>query len=258
MSRSRRIDWAAAQKRGWFAVMGAMCLVAPLALLVLIGLSPGAMAAAATLSASSTAASPTAAATTPASTPSCFPLTESSGTCYNAGEFCPNADLNMSGVAANGTPIACEPEANGTQPHWRDCTPAASTATPASTATGTLVCPAARAGAATTPSTSASATTGTTASATPEVSHGCSGWPAGDRWRHRAGDQRGAGCRWVRRHSRGGRARLPFPSAPDYRLTMTSIGPAMAGGQPVTGRARDRRARRDGRLPGPSRSPAAR
>ncbi len=170
MSRSRRIDWAAAQKRGWFAVMGAMCLVGPLALLVLIGLSPGAMAAAATLSASSTAASPAAGATTPASTPSCFPLTESSGTCYNAGEFCPHADLNLSGVAANGTPIACEPEANGTQPHWRDCTPAASAATPASTATGTLVCPAARAGTATTPSTSASATTGTTASATPEVS----------------------------------------------------------------------------------------
>jgi hypothetical protein len=171
VSRSRRIDWAAAQKLGGFAtVLGTMCLVAALALLVLIGLSPGAVAAAA-FPASSTAASPTAATTTPASTPSCFPLTETSGTCYNAGEFCPKADLNMSGVAANGTPIACEPEANGTQPHWRDCTPA-------STATGTLVCPAARAGTtsatgtATTPSTSTRATTGTTTSATPDVTTG--------------------------------------------------------------------------------------
>ena len=157
MSRSRRIAWPAMQKLGGFAlVMGAMWLVASLALLVLIGLSPGAVAVAAIPSANSTAA---------ASTPSCFPLTESGGTCYNAGEFCPNADLNMSGVAANGTPIACEPEANGTPPHWRACTPT-------STATGTLVCPAARAVTATpsgttSPSTSTSASTGTTTSATP-------------------------------------------------------------------------------------------
>ena len=175
MPRSRRVDWAAVQKLGGFTVAaGAAWLMASLALLVLIGLSSGA--AAATRSASSTAASPTAATTTPASTSSCFPLTESSGTCYNAGEFCPSADLNMSGVALNGTPIACEPEANGTPPHWRDCTPATSTATPASTATGTLVCPAARAGTATTPSTSTSATTGTTTSATPGVTTGA---PAG-------------------------------------------------------------------------------
>lgn len=179
MSRSRRIDWAAVQKLGGFTVaMGAVWLVASFALLVLIGLSPGAVAAAATPSATSTATSTATASTTPAPTASCSPLTESSGTCYNAGEFCPNADLNMSGVAANGTPIACEPEANGTQPHWRDCTPATSTATPASTATGTLVCPAARAvtasptDTATAPDTSASATTGTTLSPTPDTTTG--------------------------------------------------------------------------------------
>lgn len=177
MSRSGRIDWAAVQKFGGFIVVtGAVWLVASLALLVLIGLSSGAAATAATLSASSTAASTTAATTTPASTSSCFPLTESSGTCYNPGEFCPSADLNMSGVALNGTPIACEPEANGTTPHWRDCTPATPTATPASTATGTLACPAARAGTATSPGTAISATPGTAASATPYATTGA---PAG-------------------------------------------------------------------------------
>ncbi len=181
MPQSRRIDWAAAQKLVRFAVaMGAMWLVASFALLVLIGLSPGAVATAATPSASSTVtstASTTTATPTPAaSTSSCSPRTESSGACYNAGEFCPNADLNMSGVSANGTPIACEPEANGTQPHWRDCTTATSTVTPASTATGTLICPAAVAGTATVPSTSTSATTGTTTSDTPGATPGA---PAG-------------------------------------------------------------------------------
>jgi hypothetical protein len=179
MARSRRIDWAAVQKLGRFAIVaGAAWLVASLALLVLLALSSGAVAAAATFSASSTAASP-ASTTTPtqaASTPSCFPLTESSGTCYNAGEFCPSADLNMSGVALNGTPIACEPEANGTQPHWEDCTPVTSAATPASTASGTLDCPEARAGTATSPSTSASAATGTTTSPVPDTTTGA---PAG-------------------------------------------------------------------------------
>jgi hypothetical protein len=178
MSGSRRIDWAAVQKlRGFAIVTGAAWLVASLALLVLIGLSSGAVATAATFSASSTAAS-TASTSTPtqaASTSSCFPLTESSGTCYNAGQFCPSADLNMSGVALNGTPIACEPEANGTQPHWEDCTPATSTATPASTSTGTPDCPAARAGTAPSPSTSASAAPGTT-SPVPDATTGA---PAG-------------------------------------------------------------------------------
>jgi LPXTG-motif cell wall-anchored protein len=141
LSQSRRIDWPAVQKLGEFAsVTGAALLVASFALLVLIGPSSGAVAAAATPSPS---ASPAATAATPAQTApsSCFPRTESSGTCYNAGEFCPNADLNMSGVAANGTPIACEPD--GQQPHWKACTHATSAATPASTAGSTPICPAA-------------------------------------------------------------------------------------------------------------------
>jgi hypothetical protein len=131
------------------------------------------VAAAATPATTSTAVSTatTAASTQAASTSSCFPLTESSGTCYNAGEFCPNADLDMSGVAANGTPIACEPN-EGQQPHWEDCTPATFTATPASTAAAEPICPVALAGKAS----PTGAPTGPNASATPETTTGA---PAG-------------------------------------------------------------------------------
>ena len=175
MSQSRRMDWPAVQKLGEFAVAtGAACLVASLALLVLIGPSSGVVAAAATPATTSTAASTaatTAAPTQAASTSLCFPLTESSGTCYNAGEFCPNADLDMSGVAANGTPIACEPD-GGQQPHWEDCTPATFTATPASTAAAEPICPVARAGTAT--------PTGAPTGATPAAAPGATtGAPAG-------------------------------------------------------------------------------
>jgi hypothetical protein len=160
LSQARRIDWAVVQKLGRFAVVtGAAFLIASLALLVLIGPSSGAVAAAATSAASATA--------TPAPASTCFPLSESSGKCYNAGEFCPDADLDQSGVALNGTPIACEP-GGGTQPHWEDCTRA-------STTIGTLTCPAALAssgaptGTATTSSTPAGAPTVTTTSASPGV-----------------------------------------------------------------------------------------
>lgn len=167
LSQSRRIDWRAVQKLGGLAVVtGAALLVASFALLVLIGPSSGAMAVAATPAATSAAAS-TAASAAPAAltamTSSCYPLTETSGTCYNAGEFCPNADLYTSGVAANGTPIACEPDGN-TQPHWEVCTPVNFAATPASTAGATPVCPVAVA-AGSTPSTP-SATTGATSATT--------------------------------------------------------------------------------------------
>lgn len=168
MSQSRRIDWPAVQKLGRFAVViGAAWLVASFALLVLIGSSSGAVAAAATPATRSMAASPATTAATPAQaapTSSCFPLTESSGTCYNAGEFCPNADLSMSGVAANGTPIACEPD-GGQQPHWEVCTPVTFTATPASTAAAAPICPVARAGAATPTGAPTGATPGATTGA---------------------------------------------------------------------------------------------
>jgi hypothetical protein len=167
LSRSRRIDWQAVQKLGGLAVVtGAALLVASFALLVLIGPSSGAVAAAATPAATSTAAD-TAATVAPAvlaaTTSSCYPLTESGGTCYNAGEFCPTADLYTSGVALNGTPIACEPDGN-TQPHWEVCTRVNFTATPASTAGATPVCPVAVA-AGSTPSTP-SVTPGATAATT--------------------------------------------------------------------------------------------
>jgi hypothetical protein len=45
---------------------------------------------------------------TPTSTPTgCYPLA-SSGNCYEPGEYCPNADRGMSGVAGNGEAIICE------------------------------------------------------------------------------------------------------------------------------------------------------
>ena len=167
MSQSRRIDWRAVQKLGGLAVVtGAALLVASFALLVLIGPSSGAMAVAATPAATSAAASTPASAAPAAltaTTSSCYPLTETSGTCYNAGEFCPNADLYTSGVAANGTPIACEPDGN-TQPHWEVCTRVNFTATPASTTAATPVCPVAVAAGSTpsTPSVTPGATSATT------------------------------------------------------------------------------------------------
>ena len=160
------MDWQAVQKLGELAVVaGAALLVASFALLVLIGPSSGAVAAAATPAATSAAstASAVAPAVLAATTSSCYPLTESGGTCYNAGEFCPTADLYTSGVALNGTPIACEPDGN-TQPHWEVCTRVNFTATPASTAGATPVCPVAVA-AGSTPSTP-SVTPGATAATT--------------------------------------------------------------------------------------------
>ena len=54
--------------------------------------------------------------TTPTPTPTptgCYPLT-SSGNCYEPGEYCPNADHGMTGVAGDGKTIICE-DNNG----WR-------------------------------------------------------------------------------------------------------------------------------------------
>jgi hypothetical protein len=157
LSQPRRIDSPVVQKLGRFAaVMGAAWLAASFALLVLIGASSGAVAAAATMTTTQ------ATATTP-----CFPLSESSGHCYNAGEFCPNADLLTSGVAANGSPIACESD-GGQQPHWEVCTPVSFTATASSTAIATPICPVALAGGA--------APTGAPTGATPSATTGA---PAG-------------------------------------------------------------------------------
>jgi hypothetical protein len=51
---------------------------------------------------------------TPTPTPTgCYPLT-SSGNCYEPGEYCPNADHGMTGVAGDGKTIICE-DNNG----WR-------------------------------------------------------------------------------------------------------------------------------------------
>lgn len=154
MSRSRRVD----RKLGGFpAVAGAACLVAALALLLLTAPSSRA--------ATATATHMTNAAVAGASTTSCFPLSESSRSCYNAGEFCPVADENESGIAANGTPIACEP-VPGEQPTWQACTPVSFSSTPASTTTATTPCPPAPAGGATPSSTATGAATSATGSAT--------------------------------------------------------------------------------------------
>jgi len=171
LSQPRHIDWPVVQKLGRFAaVIGAAWLAASFALLMLIGASSGAVAAAATLAPSTTATSTVTATTTAiqaAATTPCFPVSESSGHCYNAGEFCPNADLLTSGVAANGSPIACESD-GGQQPHWEVCTPVSFTATASSTAIATPICPVALAGGA--------APTGTPTGATPSATTGA---PAG-------------------------------------------------------------------------------
>jgi hypothetical protein len=45
--------------------------------------------------------------TAPPAPSGCYPTT-SSGNCYRAGEFCPQADAGMSGIAENGEAIICE------------------------------------------------------------------------------------------------------------------------------------------------------
>lgn len=96
------------------AVMGAMCLVASFASLVLIGGPSGAVAAAATPS--------------PAASAGCHPLSNE-GTCYEPGEFCRNTDHGVSGVAGDGKAITCE-DNDG----WR-WEPQTSSATPTGVAT---------------------------------------------------------------------------------------------------------------------------
>lgn len=49
----------------------------------------------------------------PSTSAACHPL-DSKGNCYKAGEYCPNADHGMHGIAQNGEPIVCEDD-NG----WR-------------------------------------------------------------------------------------------------------------------------------------------
>jgi hypothetical protein len=60
-----------------------------------------------------TAPTPTTPTPTPPTPTGCYPLT-SSGNCYEPGEYCPNADHGMSGVAGDGKSIVCE-DNNG----WR-------------------------------------------------------------------------------------------------------------------------------------------
>lgn len=169
MSRSRRVDWREARKLCALAVAAAAaCLAAALALLALTG--PAIAGTVAPVSAATaTVAGAATTATLTAQTVSCFPLSESSSSCYNAGEFCPNADLNKSGVAADGAPIACESPPGGQQPRWEACTPVTFPATPgsaatqAATTTATQVCPPTPAGAPTgaaTPGANAGAPTG--------------------------------------------------------------------------------------------------
>jgi hypothetical protein len=65
---------------------------------------------------SSSPPSPSPSSSAPAPDPStaaCYPTT-SAGNCYQTGEFCPNADHGMSGIAENGDSIVCEND-NG----WR-------------------------------------------------------------------------------------------------------------------------------------------
>lgn len=166
LSRSRRVDWREARKLCALAAATA-CLMASVALLALADpASAGTVAATPATSSPVTGAAITA--TLTARTVSCFPLSESGGSCYNAGEFCPDADLNMSGVAANGAPIACESQSGEQQPRWEACTPFTFPATPTSAATApvTQVCPPTPAGAPTgagstsAPSTSTSAPAG--------------------------------------------------------------------------------------------------
>jgi hypothetical protein len=49
----------------------------------------------------------------PPAPPACYPLS-SKGTCYEPGEYCPNADHGLSGIAGDGEKITCE-DNNG----WR-------------------------------------------------------------------------------------------------------------------------------------------
>ncbi len=57
--------------------------------------------------------SPSSPAPSPSSPAGCYPL-DSEGNCYMPGEYCPNADHGMQGVAGNGEAIVCE-DNNG----WR-------------------------------------------------------------------------------------------------------------------------------------------
>jgi hypothetical protein len=57
--------------------------------------------------------SPSSPAPSPSSPAACYPLS-SAGNCYKAGEYCPEADHGMDGVAQNGEAIVCE-DNNG----WR-------------------------------------------------------------------------------------------------------------------------------------------
>jgi hypothetical protein len=54
--------------------------------------------------------------TTSAAPTGCYPKS-SSGNCYEAGEFCSDADHGMTGVAGNGDPIKCEGSGSDTW-HW--------------------------------------------------------------------------------------------------------------------------------------------
>ena len=81
---------------------------------------PAPKAATTTTTAPPTTAAPTTVTTSPpttaapaAPTSSCSPVA-SSGNCYQAGEYCPNADHGMSGTTASGEAIICE-DNNG----WR-------------------------------------------------------------------------------------------------------------------------------------------
>jgi hypothetical protein len=150
-------------------------LVASLALLALVltaASSGAATVAAAASAASATASGTTASAVTTALTVSCYPVDESTGSCYEAGQFCPEADLNESGVAANGASIACETASGEQQPTWETCTPVvfppASPGPATSAATEIPSCPPAPAGGAT--STPAPTGAATSAAATPSAS----------------------------------------------------------------------------------------
>ena len=66
-----------------------------------------------TTSPPTTVAPPPPAAPAPAAVPTCSPVA-ASGNCYQAGEFCSNADHGLSGTTASGEGITCE-DNNG----WR-------------------------------------------------------------------------------------------------------------------------------------------
>jgi hypothetical protein len=124
-------------------VIGAVWLVASFALLVPIGPSSGAVAAAATPSSAASAG--------------CHPLSDA-GTCYQPGEFCRTTDHGISGVAGDGKVITCE-DNDG----WR-WEPQAGSATPINTAT--------------TASTPTGVSTEATASASPSATTSASAIPS--------------------------------------------------------------------------------